>query len=75
MGVELSLLGSCKHHWEGSLFLKEAFRDFPGGPAAKAPCSQPSSEGSTPGEVTRSHMPQPQILCAITKTRHSQIDK
>ena len=30
---------------------------------------------SIPGQGTRSHMPQLKILCAITKTQHSQINK
>ena len=55
------------------------FRDFPGGPVAKPPHSNAGGPGSTPGQGTRSHMlqlrvhmPQLKILCATTKTQHSQ---
>ena len=30
--------------------------------------------GLIPGQATRSHMPQLKILCAATKTQHSQIN-
>ena len=51
------------------------FRDFLGGPVAKALCSQYRGQGLIPGQGTRCHMPQLKMPCASTKTQRSQINK
>lgn len=50
-------------------------RDFPGGLVVETACSRCREPGLNPGRGTGSHMPQrrPGILCATTKTWHSQI--
>ena len=58
--------------------------DFSGSPVTKIPCSQCRAGagvggvgvlGLTPGQGTRSHMPQTKIPYAATKTQCSQINK
>ena len=53
---------------------KSEVRDFPGGPVAKTQHSSAGGPGLIPGQGTRSHMPQPKILSATTKTWSSQIN-
>lgn len=72
-----------RHCLEGVLY--EGLWDFLGGPVAVTPCSQCRGPGSIPGKGTfqiRSHKPQlrvctpqPEILCARTKARYSQINR
>ena len=49
--------------------------DFPVGPIAKIPSSQCKGTGLIPGQGTRSHVTQPNIPHAATKTQCSQINK
>ena len=50
-------------------------QDLPGGPGTKTPHSQCRGQGSIPRQGTRSHMLQPKILHAKTKTQCSQMNK
>ena len=56
------------------LLRKKDLRDFPGGPVAKALCSQGWGPGSITGQEIQSHILQLKTLCAATKTQHSQIN-
>ena len=49
--------------------------DLPGVPVVKTLCSKAGGLGSIPGQRTRSHMLHLKILCATTRTWHSQINK
>ena len=49
--------------------------DFPGVPVAKTLGSQCRGQGSIPGHRSRSHVLQPKIVYASTKTQCSQINK
>ena len=46
--------------------------DFPGGPVAKTSHSQCKGPGSTPGQGTKSHMPQLRVPMLILKTEESE---
>ena len=63
-------LASCKvvqAKNKTQVFMIISYKDFPGGPVAKTPCSQFRNLGLIPGQGTRFHMPQ-DILLATTKT-------
>ena len=57
------------------LELKKIYRDFPGGPGAKTPCSQCRGPCWTPGQGTRTQMPHLKIPAAAAKTWCSHINK
>ena len=58
-----------------STFKSKNSWDFASGPVAKTPYSQCRGPGFTPGQGTRSHVPQQRVHMLQLKTRSSQINK
>lgn len=57
------------------LELKKIYRDFPGSPGAKSPCSQCGGPHRAPGQRTRTQMPHLKAPPAATKSWCSHVDK
>ena len=69
-----SLIWQERSEWN-SMVKKREGGDFPVGPMAKIPSSQCKGPALIPGQGTRSHITQPNIPHAATKTQCSQINK